>query len=134
MVRRTQWSEWVSEALPAVLILVLSGCAGPQARPAYQDGAVRFSIEAPESAEVTLVVIEGVSSRPALKEYATVRSTNGRRIVKVKLSPGEYRYFFRMDGAVVVDPEAPRQERDDFGGINGILTLEKTLSGSMVLF
>lgn len=134
MVRRTQWSGWVSEALLAGLILALTGCAGSQARPSYQDGSVRFSIEAPESAEVILVVIEGAGSRPMLREYATSRSSNGLRTVKIKLSPGEYRYFFRLDGAVVVAPEAPRQESDDFGGINGILTLEKTSRGSMKIY
>lgn len=136
MAPETQWSAWASEIFAIAFVVsfltpVLAGCAGPQTRPFYSEGFVRFSIEAPEQAEVTLVVMERAPLHPVMKEYATDRGPDGHRVAAVKLSPGEYRYFFRVDDEIVVDPQAPRHERDDFGGVNGVLLVKSIAGGSM---
>ena len=136
MVPETQWSVWASEVfiiafLVSMFTPALAGCAGPQARPSYHDGSVRLSIEAPDQAKVTLVIMDQSSSHPVMREYTTTRGPEGHRLAAAKLSPGEYRYFFRIDDEIVVDPQAPRYEKDDFGGVNGILLVKRTASGSI---
>jgi hypothetical protein len=89
---------------------------------------------APESAEVTLVVFQKEIPKPMLNEYTTVKNQDGLRVAWVDLVPGEYHYFFRINENVVVDPKAPRQEEDDFGGGNSLLTLERKDDGSMKIY
>lgn len=139
MVPETQWSVWASEVFLIAFVVsmiapALAGCAGPQTRPFYHDGSVRFSIEAPDQTEVTLVIMEGASSHPVTREYTTTRGPEGHRTAAVKLSPGEYHYFYRIDDEIFVDPQAPRYEEDDFGGVNGILLVKRNTGGSVQIY
>lgn len=45
----------------------------------------------------------------------------------IELAPGRHRYAFVVDGAVVVPPDAPRLEADDFGSKHGVLVVPEDL-------
>ena len=50
------------------------------------------------------------------------------------LIPGEYRYFFIVDGSVTVDGGTGRVVQDDFGGVTGVLTVHQTPEGVLKTF
>jgi hypothetical protein len=118
----------------AVFLILLSGCAGPQTRPSYEDGLIRFAVSAPPSAEVYLVVFQKDDTRPTLKERLMVDDRDGLRVASVKLAPGEYHYFFLVNEMTVIDPKAPRKEKDDFGEGNGIFNLEIKNDGTASIY
>jgi len=121
-------------ALTAALVFPLSGCAGRQAKPSYDNGSVRFSITVPKSAQVYLVLFQTDSSEPTLRQYPVRDNRDGRRVAVVRIGPGEYHYFFQVDGRAEIDPGAPRVEKDDFGGGNGVFTLEINNDGSANIY
>jgi hypothetical protein len=53
------------------------------------------------------------------------KGTSGYWEITVALPPGEHRYSFLLDGQrQVADPTVQVQERDDFGGVNSIISVQ----------
>jgi hypothetical protein len=127
--------------IPAVLFMAwivcfwTPGCAAtPAGGPVTEDDAVRFVLEAPGAGEVSLVVMNGTDSpiRARLDRRKETRKAVWEGLVE--LPPGEYRYFFLVDGVASHDPRAPRTETDDFGGINGVMMVERSSGGGVQIY
>ena len=99
-----------------------------------EKGGVHFSIQAPEADRVFLIIMRTLVSTPATYEVPTSRRTDGVWTADVDLIPGEYRYFFIVDGSVTVDGSVGRVEQDDFGGVTGVLTVHQTPDGVLKTF
>jgi 1,4-alpha-glucan branching enzyme len=138
MARRIPWSGSGSDASPWMgLILIaalLCGCATMGPGPVSVDEGVRFSLEAPHAGSVSLVIMKGPES-PTKVDLDQIREkTEENWVVVVDLPPGEYRYFFLVDGEAKFDPAAPRLESDDFGGTNGVFLVERDKVGKVSLY
>jgi len=82
--------------------------AGPSA-----PAVVRFELAAPAAGRVSLVG-DFNGWDPAAMPLRRVRQ-GGAWVVEVPLPPGRHAYAFMVDGALVVDPAAPRAADEDFG-------------------
>lgn len=94
-----------------LLSSLLSACAGKSHFFSQGDGAVTFYLRCPQASEVQLV-----SSRDRFQPHPATRNSDGTWQVEVR-SSGQFRYFYLVDGVVVV-PECEMSEMDDFGGKN----------------
>lgn len=97
-------------ALVVLLPLLLSACAGSHY---YQekDGVVSFYFKHPEATEVLLAC-----SLDRFQPHPAARDRDGTWKVAIR-SPRGFRYFYLVDGEVVV-PECRLSETDDFGARN----------------
>lgn len=71
---------------------------------------------------------------PVTYEVRAARGPGGLWEAHLDLIPGEYRYFFIVDGHVTVDAETDRIEQDDFGGVTGIVTVLKNTEGGVRIY
>lgn len=123
------------------------GCAHRQSGPAVGErehgretgirvkkGGIHFSVEAPEAVSVVLVIMRTRTSEPFTYETRPIRGQTGVWTVAVDLDPGEYRYFFIVDGTVTVAERPGRIEQDDFGGVTGVFTVHQTPEGLLKTF
>ena len=78
--------------------------------------------------------MRSLSQTPMVYELQVTRSPEGRWTAGLDLIPGEYRYFFLVDGTVTVGKEGGRVEQDDFGGETGVLTVHRTPDGKLKAF
>jgi hypothetical protein len=97
-------------------------------------GGIHFSVHAPGADRVTLVLMRTLESTPATIEVQTNKGSNGIWTADFDLIPGEYRYFFIVNGSMTVVGENGRVEQDDFGGVNGVLTVRQTPEGVLEIF
>jgi len=80
---------------------------------------VRFSLDAPHAARVTIV---GDFNDWNPTTLPMRRSADGRIWeVEVRLPLGRYNYAFLVDGRLARDPQAPSTADDDFGTANSVL-------------
>jgi hypothetical protein len=80
---------------------------------------VRFSVVAPNAGQVSIV---GDFNHWNSTTLPMRRSADGRTWeVEVRLPVGRYSYAFLIDGALALDPAAPRGSGDDFGEPNSVL-------------
>ena len=97
-------------------------------------GGIHFSVHAPDADRVFLVLMRTLVSTPATYEVEARRGTDGSWTADFDLVPGEYRYFFLVDGSVTVEEGVGRVEQDDFGGVTGVLTVHQTPEGVLKTF
>jgi len=97
-------------------------------------GGIHFSVHAPGADRVTLVLMRSLVSTPATFEVQTNKGSDGFWTADFDLIPGEYRYFFIINGSVTVVDDNGRVEQDDFGGVNGVLTVRQTPEGILDIF
>ena len=87
--------------------------------PASLAPPVRFALVAPHASRVSIV---GDFNRWDPAALPLKRSADGRMWeIEVPLQPGRYEYSFMVDGALALDPAAPRTTRDDFGQPSSVL-------------
>jgi hypothetical protein len=83
--------------------------------------SVRFTLEAPHAAHVSLVG-DFDGWKPAGVPMS--RAGDGRTwIVDVPLPPGRHAFAFSVDGGLRVDPRAPRAGDDDFGTPSSVIVV-----------
>jgi len=99
-----------------------------------EKGSVRFSILAPEAERVLLVLMRTPVPAPETYEVQAGRGARGVWTASVDLIPGEYRFFFIVDGSITMKGVAGRVEQDDFGGSTGVLTVYPTPEGDLRSF
>jgi len=102
----------------ALLLIFLMGLPNQGTAPAI---AHRFVIYQPHVQRAALVGSfsdwKAVDMQPA--------GASGYWEITITLPPGEYRYSFLLDGRrQVADPTVQVQERDDFGGVNSIISVQ----------
>ena len=97
-------------------------------------GSIHFSVHAPDADRVTLVLMRTLVSTPATFEVHARKGPGGIWTADFDLIPGEYRYFFIVNGSVIVVGENGRVEQDDFGGLTGVLTVRQTPEGILETF
>ena len=82
----------------------------------------RFVIYEPAASRVELTGTFNGWQRVAMHQIGTT----GYWELNVQLSSGEYRFAYILDGSRrMADPTQPTREKDDFGGENSILRVEK---------
>jgi hypothetical protein len=112
-----QFAFYAGGLVTALLLAFLILTSKPDAA---RTVAYRFVIYQPDIQTAALVGSFSDWKTVAMKH----RGAWGYWEVTVELPPGEYRYSFVLDsGRRVADPTSPAQERDDFGGINSILSI-----------
>ncbi len=99
-----------------------------------EKGSVHFSVLAPEADRVYLILMRTLVSTPVTYEVQASRRPDGVWTADFDLIPGEYRYFFIVDGSVTVDGGTGRVVQDDFGGVTGVLTVHQTPEGVLQTF
>lgn len=82
---------------------------------------VRFSVRLPHADEVVLTG-DFLSWNP--DGVPLHHSGSDEWYVTLELSPGDYQYRLRADGAWIDDPEATRRVDNPFGTQNCVLTVE----------
>jgi hypothetical protein len=97
-------------------------------------GGIHFSVHAPDAESVTLVLMRTLVSTPATFEVHARKGSSGIWAADFDLIPGEYRYFFIVNGSMTVVGESGRVEQDDFGGLTGVLTVRQTPEGILETF
>jgi len=97
-------------------------------------GSVHFSIHAPDADHVFLILMRTLVPAPVTYELQANRGADDIWTADCDLIPGEYRYFFLVDGSVTVNGEGRRVEQDDFGGVTGVLTVRQTPNGALEMF
>ncbi|MDF1526068.1 MAG: hypothetical protein RRA15_06350 [bacterium] len=97
-------------------------------------GVVRFSIHSPEADGVTLVLMRTFVASPVTFEAQASQRPDGTWTAELDLMPGDYRYFFVVDGSVTVEKGRGRVEQDDFGGVTGVLSVHRTPEGALRIF
>lgn len=97
-------------------------------------GGIHFSFEAPEADNVVIVIMRTRAPEPVTYETPAKRGPTGVWSVAVDLDPGEYRYFFVVDGTVTIAERPGRVEQDDFGGMTGVFTVHQTPEGLLKTF
>ncbi len=117
-----------------IAVPLLCGCATLGPGLVSVDEGVRFSLEAPHAGSVSLVIMKGPEFPTKVDLDQTMEIAEKGWVVVVDLPPGEYRYFFLVDGEARFDPAAPRLESDDFGGTNGIFLVERDNVGKISLY
>lgn len=100
----------------------------------HERGSVHFSVHAPEADGVTLILMKSLVLTPVVYEVRATRTSDGIWSADLDLIPGEYRYFFLVDGSVTVNGDGGRVEQDDFGGVTGVLTVDRTPDGQLRAF
>lgn len=104
-----------------VTALLLIFLLAQPARVASPTVAHRFVIYQPEITAADLV--GSFSDWKAVEMQPT--GASGYWEITVSLPPGEHRYSFLLDGRrQVADPTVQEQERDDFGGVNSIISVQ----------
>lgn len=86
--------------------------------PLVEPGRVSFRVDAPDALRVTVM---GSWDDWAREQPLTRRDRTGRWQGWVAVPAGAHRYRFRIDGHVTRPPAAPRYQRDDFGGEDGVV-------------
>jgi hypothetical protein len=97
-------------------------------------GSVRLSILAPQADRVLLVIMRTLVLTPVIYEVQASRGSEGVWTADMDLVPGEYRFFFIVDGSVTVEGAMGRVEQDDFGGQTGVLKVHRTSEGFLGSF
>ena len=133
-VSRSFLRTFLGALIPGLMVLALSACSHVPVRDAGSLGSVRFVVEAPDSAEVDMVLLRGRTAQPAMTRIQAQRLPGHRWTVEVDLLPGEYRYFFLVDGSVTVNGGRPRVEKDDFGGVTGVLRVFRGSNGEIQVY
>ena len=112
------------------------GCAGAPVRtgPSADRDHIRFSIRAPNADQVVLVLIKARTADADTQKIPAEKQPRGIWSISLPLPPGSYRYFFMVDGSVTVEKKRGRVERDDFGGVTGVLTVKGLLNGDMQVY
>lgn len=83
---------------------------------------VRFRLVAPGASTVAVVGDFNQWNPTALPMR---RAADGRTWeIEVELTPGRYAYSFLVDGALALDPTAPRTGGDDYGTPNSVLMVK----------
>ncbi len=138
LVRKILWSGSASRAATLILLMAgfLFGCATAQVRPAVvADGEIiRFSVEAPNAERVVLVLMNAKTVNAATLRVSAEKRHRGIWSAKLSLPPGHYRYFFMVDGSVTVGMGKGRVEKDDFGGVTGVLTVRGAMNGDIQVY
>ena len=151
LAQKTRWSgsafRVISRFLALSLFLGLAvACAHVPDEPSRGDGryspvkeenkkgGVHFSVQAPEADRVFLVLMKTLAPTPVTFEVQASRGSDGIWTADFDLIPGEYRYFFIVDGSVTVNGGGGRVEKDDFGGVTGVLTVHQTPEGVLKTF
>ncbi|MBN2721067.1 MAG: hypothetical protein JXR72_08200 [Proteobacteria bacterium] len=114
-----------------LVLAALAGCAAAPEATTAKDEHVYFHVNAPRASEVTLVVIAQPPADPVLFEISSVKTKTGFWVSFLKLPPGNYRYFFMVDGTPTVESSMERLMVDDFGGMSGVIRVEKTSDGKL---
>lgn len=86
--------------------------------PAVPRGATRITLRAPDARRVELA-----GDFTKWQPVPATRAANGVWYVDVRLSPGQYRYAFRVDGAAWRIPAGATAVDDGFGGRSASLTV-----------
>ncbi len=130
-VSRSFRGTFLGALIPGFVVLALSACSHAPVRDSGSLGSVRFVVEAPGSAEVDMVLLRGRTAQPAMSRIQAQPLPGDLWTVEVDLLPGEYRYFFLVDGSVTVNGGRPRVEKDDFGGVTGVLRVFRDSNGEI---
>ncbi|NOY86524.1 MAG: hypothetical protein GXP52_04415 [Deltaproteobacteria bacterium] len=114
----------------------LFGCAGAPFRtgPVADRNFIRFSVEAPRAERVSLVLMKARSIKAAILKVPAEKRHRGIWSASLRLAPGRYRYFFIVDGSITVGTGRGRLERDDFGGVTGVLTVKDLPNGALQVY
>lgn len=97
-------------------------------------GSVYFSIHAPGADSVQLIIMRAHALTPAASVIKTIKESDDIWTADLDLIPGEYRYFFVVDGQVTVEGGTGRIVQDDFGGETRVLTVGRTPEGKLKIF
>lgn len=95
---------------------------------------IRFSVHAPDADNVLFIIMRTHAPKPEVHEVQARKGPDGMWTADLDLIPGEYRYFFIVDGSVTVDKDHGRFEQDDFGSVTGVLTVRRTPEGKLKTF
>ncbi len=110
-----------------------AGCAHGPSGTASRENSVHFSIHAAQALRVVLILLDSGVPAPVPYEVEARKGPDGLWWAESDLKPGEYRYFFLVDGTVRVGPGG-RVEADDFGGLTGIVTVRESPAGGLEAF
>jgi 1,4-alpha-glucan branching enzyme len=87
-----------------------------------KNGGVTFIFKGHPGAQRVFLAGEFNEWSPTRKRMSKYRDGSFR--AKVALKPGAYQYKFVADGIWMIDPEAPEQVPDPFGGINSMVRVQ----------
>jgi len=76
-----------------------------------------------EATDEKSVYVTGSFNEWAIDESCRMEAKEGKWEVSIPLSPGRYKYQFVVDGIWKADPSNPLQERNSFGDVNSILSI-----------
>ncbi|MDF1535132.1 MAG: hypothetical protein P1S46_01350 [bacterium] len=115
-------------------MLALTACSHFPVRDTGSLGSVRFAVRTPGADEVDLVLLRGQTDHPVMVKVLARPLAGDLWVVEMDLVPGEYRYFFLVDGVVTVNGGRSRVEKDDFGGVTGILRVFRGDNGEIQVY
>jgi len=135
--------DWGCLTAVALTIALAVGCShapvkalskGERDNGAGGKGSIQFWVKAPEANNVVLVLMRTHSAVPVTWEVHARKRTDGTWAADFDLIPGEYRYFFMVDGSITVGKGRGRVEMDDFGGKTGVLNVFQGPDGGLKAF
>lgn len=115
-------------------LVMFAACAHAPADPGTEASLVQFSVDAPAASNVILVLLPSRDLGKEGRFYEAAKLTNGLWSAKLPLEPGEYRYFFMVDDRVQLVAKGARVEKDDFGGVTGVLQVRRTSDGALIVY
>lgn len=129
--------------MAALAIALVSGCAHlptgglsvthPDER-AVGKGSISMSLTAPGAENVVLILMSTHDPAAVPWEVKATKRGDGTWSAYFDLMPGEYRYFFMVDGVFTVAQGSGQVVTDDFGGKTGVLNVVRDPSGSLSTF
>lgn len=137
------FNTWGCLVSVILVVALAAGCAqtpkGALSTGKGDDGmdrqeSIRFSINAPDADNVVLFLMSTHDPVPMTWEILAAEGEDGTWTADFDLVPGEYRYFFSVDGAFTVGQGRGRVERDDFGGKTRVLTIFQGPDGALSAF
>ena len=93
-------------------------------RPFVEAGRARFRIESGQASTVSVIGSWDDWTSPG-RALSRTRDP-GVWEAWVAVPPGVHHYRFLVDGRAVRPPDAPRYEKDDFGGEDGVIVVTGT--------
>lgn len=97
-------------------------------------GSITMSLKAPEAENVVLILMNARGPATLSWEVEANKHGDGTWSADFDLIPGEYRYFFMVDGTFTVGQGSGQVVTDDFGGKTRILNVVKDSSGGVSTF
>lgn len=117
---RPWWHVTVGFAIAGVLLFAFPGVLLKTQTPVKEMNEHRFVVYLPEKKQLS--VVGSFTDWQAVPMQKI--GTTGYWSISLELPAGEHRYSFVIDNEVSMpDPTVAAREKDDFGGVNSILTI-----------